>query len=652
MKSIKKLLVLVMLTSTLFGLAAFESGSDVVVLMDASGTILPYFDEINNRVLVDITKKFVRQGDVFHLISFNSRVNLEIVQPVQTEADISRIVSRFMLLYPLGQNSDFLSGLQYTWQYVSSLDQQRNKIVIIISDGIFNPPESSPYFAFTSEQIHSELSDISRRIQGAGWNVYYIKLPFPENTEIRTLDGKTVSKPAGTATKQGSDKTVKQYNDISGEFSSALGIKPTTLPESNVPVDFVNSVFSMPEITFPRDLGRKGRFFILPLKVKNNSTKPVNMELTGIFMNDTDVLVKNSFLNLSPGSAGNLKAEIHLPDTVTRGPQDIPMRLVFSGNLRVIPQTGSVHIVLSNFSFDLLFRTGGSIVFALFLILIAAFLVLSLFLFIARRTSKPVSDAVRLTERKENRPKEAPGIGRNTVSPQNLQTAKTTSSARGAEVLQKADTSGMAIPDEKSRSKTQKIAIATDFPKSVPAVLSVQETSSEPAVSMMSVNSLAAEQLAEKSERLSVLSAAARKPDIRTTIKKSADPNEHIAIRNNRNILLELYVDNQNPNIGKRNIHLMKAGSRLSLGGGTSSFLVFLVKFPSRIAEIRYDGEECSLAILKPQYFPFESSNLINNCINRKITIVSDRTYTVVFEMHTYEDPVKKLNRLLTSINY
>ena len=121
MKKIKRILTLFLMIGVLA--SGFSAGADIIVLMDASGTILPWFDEINNRILVDITRKFVRQDDTFHLISFNSRANLEIVQPIETEADISRVVSRFMLLYPLGQNSDFLSGLSYTWQYVSSLDQ-------------------------------------------------------------------------------------------------------------------------------------------------------------------------------------------------------------------------------------------------------------------------------------------------------------------------------------------------------------------------------------------------------------------------------------------------------------------------------------------------------------------------------------------------
>jgi len=96
----------------------------------------------------------------------------------------------------------------------------------------------------------------------------------------------------------------------------------------------------------------------------------------------------------------------------------------------------------------------------------------------------------------------------------------------------------------------------------------------------------------------------------------------------------------------------MKAGTRLSIGGGSSAFLVFLVRFPQRIAELRYDGERCDLAILKPEFFPLETVNIIENCIGRDFVIVSDKGYEVTFRIRVYEDPVVELNRLLTSIRY
>ena len=131
-----------------------------------------------------------------------------------------------------------------------------------------------------------------------------------------------------------------------------------------------------------------------------------------------------------------------------------------------------------------------------------------------------------------------------------------------------------------------------------------------------------------------------------------ADPDTAVPVLERRSLMFELQVRYQTRMIGKRNVHVMKAGSKLSLGGGNSAFLVFLVKFPHRIADVRFDGKQCSLAILKPEYFPYESENIVDNCVGREFVIVSDRDYEVRFTLKEYEDPVVKLNRLLTSIRF
>jgi len=669
MKKMKKLLALVFVTCALT--SAFSAGADIVVLMDASGTILPWFEEINNRVLVDITRKFVRQGDTFHLISFNSRVNLEIVQPIETEADISRVVSRFMLLYPLGQNSDFISGLHYTWQYVSSLEQSREKIVIVISDGIFNPPKDSTYASFTTDQVKSEITKIARQIRGAGWNVYYIKLPFPEQAEIKNLDGNLISGSAKKGNgKDGADGETtstsgdtKQYYDVSSEFSSSLDITQSQLPKDNVPLTFIDSVFSMPEAVFPQELGKKGRVFILPVKLRNTSDNRVNMELTSVYWQDMDILGRTSFLNLSPGERGTLRAEIHLPKTVSNGPLDLPVRLQFSGGLRVNPQSGTVHLTVVPFSPEMLFMSGVPVVFSIILILLAILFVLFLILFVIRKTARPVPDAVNAAEtaaryREETlrtaSAKKAPSISVTAVGSAKMTNmpAATATNRAAADILASSakpqDTGLSVLADYAAKSKAPSMEIAS--PDSVKAKkISLfglsRERSGDASVSM-----IASEQAAEKDERLSVLNNAAKVNVVHEAIRTGANADEPIFIAENSNIMLELVVGNQNSNIGKRNIHMMKAGSRLSIGGGVSAFLVFLVRFPSHIAEIRYDGKRCDLAILKPQYFPNETENVIRDCIGREFILRSDKSYDVAFTLKVYEDPVLKLNRLLNSI--
>ncbi|MGP1576838.1 MAG: hypothetical protein ACTTH7_05020 [Treponema sp.] len=114
---------------------------------------------------------------------------------------------------------------------------------------------------------------------------------------------------------------------------------------------------------------------------------------------------------------------------------------------------------------------------------------------------------------------------------------------------------------------------------------------------------------------------------------------------------LELFVLHQNTAIGKRNIHLLKAGSTMTVGGAKrDDFLIFLVPFPACLAEICYDGTHYNLLIKKPEFFPYEQKPVISDCIGKITTIISDKGYPVSFMFRGYQDPAVRLNALLTSI--
>ncbi len=127
-------------------------------------------------------------------------------------------------------------------------------------------------------------------------------------------------------------------------------------------------------------------------------------------------------------------------------------------------------------------------------------------------------------------------------------------------------------------------------------------------------------------------------------------PDEPIIVKKSGRLLLRLWVKDQNPNIGRRNTHIIKAGQRLSLGGGSSDFLLFLVPFPKRIADIRYDGETCILFPKKMGFFDIEGS-YIPDCIGKNITVLSQRGIQLELRFELFEDPLTKLNLFLHSID-
>jgi hypothetical protein len=115
-------------------------------------------------------------------------------------------------------------------------------------------------------------------------------------------------------------------------------------------------------------------------------------------------------------------------------------------------------------------------------------------------------------------------------------------------------------------------------------------------------------------------------------------------------LLLNLFVEDQNTAIGKRNIHAVKSGYNFTVGGGRSDFLIFLVSVPPHIGEIRCEGQNCTFIPRKPRYFPDTGSQPVPDCIGKTIRIISDKNYEIRFRLERYEDPLKALNRLLHSV--
>jgi hypothetical protein len=115
-------------------------------------------------------------------------------------------------------------------------------------------------------------------------------------------------------------------------------------------------------------------------------------------------------------------------------------------------------------------------------------------------------------------------------------------------------------------------------------------------------------------------------------------------------LLVNMFVEDQNTLIGKRNIHALKSGYGFTIGGGKSDFLIFLVSLPSAIGEVRRDGNRCFFIPRKAKYFPDLGSSQLPDCIGKTIRVVSDKNYEIRFRLERYEDPLQSLNRMLNSV--
>ncbi len=688
-KRVSLCLFLFVLFIPIFAQNTAKTNAEIVILMDTSGTILPYYEDINNRVLSEINDKFVRKGDTVHVLSFNADARYEMSQKINSEKDMSRVVSRFLLLYQLGKSSDFLTGLQYARQYGSNLPDTKEKILIIISDGIFNPPESSPYKNYTDDQIKNEIGLLAGSIRKKGWKVYYVKLPYPADAVIRGLDGQEFYNPgngyAGTGsggsgtqgsgnggsgtqgtgsstggsstsgtsgstssgggyaggdsssgnsgTDQGgsSDTGTGQgsLTDVSKDFKEASGASSSDLSkDKNDKFTITENAENLPIINFPDEgLEAQGNKLAFSFEVTNDSDEDVELHLTHIVIdngvNISKIPVDSQNTKIKAGEKDvPIKVSAILPEEYKEGNYNIIMRLEFAEGKRVLPQVMETSLAVFPTSFQKL-KDSNALWFIIFGIILLLLLIFLIVFFTRRRGSSSSSNQARYAA---------------ASSQINYQEED----KRYPHKLSDEDDHANRLNAFNASSNTSIYSESKNFAGDGSSMYSADN-----------LDRVAAQKQDDEILRRRVLAASFAAKEPRGTYMSPANFFETIEIKRNKSGMTEIYVLNQNRNIGMRNIHVMKPGTSLTLGGGkTDNFLIFLVPFPAHLAQVRYDGQDYHLAILKPKYFPYEKSNVVNNCIGKTVTIVSDKGYHVYFTFREYENPTEKLNSILTSIKY
>jgi hypothetical protein len=109
-------------------------------------------------------------------------------------------------------------------------------------------------------------------------------------------------------------------------------------------------------------------------------------------------------------------------------------------------------------------------------------------------------------------------------------------------------------------------------------------------------------------------------------------------------------VEEQNPHIGLRNVHAIGAGMHKSVGGGSSDYLIFLVRVPRRAADLHFDGEKLIFVPLRLELFP-SLAGPIEDCLGVDIPMISSSGYPLTLRFIEYEEPAKRINRLLHCID-
>jgi hypothetical protein len=112
---------------------------------------------------------------------------------------------------------------------------------------------------------------------------------------------------------------------------------------------------------------------------------------------------------------------------------------------------------------------------------------------------------------------------------------------------------------------------------------------------------------------------------------------------------IEMIVDMQRRHIGQRNIRTIKRNRSLTVGGGRSAFLIFLVPVPQRIARIYYDGDGFTFKPIKLDYFPGLKGE-VPDCLYKGIYAESKKHYPLEITFKRYVSPMDEITAVFNRL--
>jgi hypothetical protein len=656
------------------------AGSDLILLLDSSASVLPWYREVNDYLVGPFVKDYLRFGDSFHLLTFGDRQQIEVVREIAGEKDVKAVLGRLFLLLPLDRHTDFIGALEWLQGYVAGLPQRRPKTIIIVTDGIQNAAPGTVTAGLEASAATAAVEKASAALRALGWPVHIVMLPFSQDARQAagaaiqggtsaagtTAAGTTAAgTPGPSTTDQSPSAPVAATQGSSGEeggvvvgqvAATALGASVTDWPAtgsgSGATVGLGGNL-ALPRITFPEDLGTVGRSLTLPLTIKNTGDLRLSIKLEEVTFEGASLGSPegNVGLDLPPGVTGTIKARLRLPQSVPVGRQSASFGLVFANQLRVAPQEGVVRFELSDSPLAAILSSRWNI---LALVLAVCFVIGLLFFVILGRVPRsagaPVADAVKRAalegesgrkERemaKDGRASPASNAGRSFESggiaakPSEDRDAGAGIAATRRTGAGGGDKAGTPPPQSatedagRSRSLVSRSAPGSRAVGRGQAPAGGANSSSEGAKP-------GGKERRQGTDRSLPRPAYAYSP----TVRKIAS------------IMIELRVEGQNSHIGLRNVHELHAGGSKTVGGRRNDYLVFLVPVPRDLGELHYDGEACVFVPRRPELFPALTAP-VHDCLGRDIPLVSPRGYPLTLRFTRWEKPADSINRLLHCI--
>ena len=561
---------------------------DLVVMVDTSESMFPYFDDLMNYLVQTLLTEKLHKGDTFHLLSFSSVPEVEISLEVNSDEAAQRAFGRILLLHALGRYTDLVSALQFLSKYTRELPETNPKQIILITDGVHDPPPGSPNRG-SPDAIAKAITVAVQGLNGQGWTFNILRVP-PENAP--------------------EEKGLKSYlPDVAQQLGiSIVPWKPADKQSTT------GRTTGFPDLIFPPGLGQVGNRFVAPFKVKNWKAEPIIVHLSSVLSDGVELLDGPVTLTVPSMGDGALDVPLRLPASYPRGDHRAKIRLVFEDDLRISPTEGTLAFTFTGAGGIPLPRLTFLYVLYILLGVGVIYVLVRLFLYMRGKLGE----------------ESMTGHVRGKVRPAR-------SGAAAAAVRAK--------PQPGGRSGARLPLVSEGTGPAGPGASRV--VSRRRGLVPLLGGADGGDSGAESRGRSAAAAPAPSKRRVRPTVTSLGRSLPRREMQEaSLPPLIEMRVTDQNHRIGFRNVHRIAPGSARSIGGRFSSFLVFLVPVPPSLGEIRNVEGHYLFTPLRTELFP-GLSGPVEDCLEVEIPFVTPRGREMSLHFREWVSPLEEINSLL-----
>jgi hypothetical protein len=153
-----------------------ENSLDIVVMVDISASMEPYFQDVTNYFLNNLLKHSLRLEDNFFFLSFSGLPEIQVKSYNVNQNSVENIVNKIRVLQPIGLYTDLILALDFLNQFTSQLDPSRPKLILFLTDGVHEPIPGSINDIDPTKVVDKLLAN-AKAIKRNGWAIHLLEVP-------------------------------------------------------------------------------------------------------------------------------------------------------------------------------------------------------------------------------------------------------------------------------------------------------------------------------------------------------------------------------------------------------------------------------------------------------------------------------------------